>query len=76
MYFFFKFIIIKRRAILPIYGSIRQLLIQFIFRSHVDPIISLPWWKYTILSCIMHSEIALYQGLRFIANGRNTKYRG
>ena len=66
----------KSRRILRIYNSILQLQIQFIFRSHADPTISLPCWKCTILRCTMHSGIALYQGTRCITNGRNTKYRG
>ena len=76
MHFFFKFIIIKSRRILRIYDSILQLQIQFIFLSHADPTISLPWWKCTIRRCTMHTGIALYQGARCIANGQNTKYRG
>ena len=76
MHFFFKYIIIKSREMLRIYGSILQLKIYFIFWSHADPVISLPWWKCTILRCTMHSGIAWYQGAHFIANGRNTKYRG
>ena len=65
----------KSRRILRIYDSILQLQIYFIFWSHADPVISLPWWKCTILRCTMHSWIPLYQGARCIANGRNTTYR-
>ena len=76
MHFFFKFIIIKSFEIIRIYGSILLLPIQFIFQSHPDSAITLPCWKCTILRCTMHSGIERYQGARFIANGRNTKYRG
>ena len=61
---------------MQIYDLLLQLQFQFIFQSHAHSPISLPWWEHPIPMCTMHSGIAMYQGARFIANGRNTKYRG